>query len=147
MQGSAKRWVLGWVNSPLAVRGSQEAVFTQPRAHLLAEYASIYKPGRHGFVSPPRRFIHHRSLKSVVGSCLVFVLPRTHHHICSVFTCQTQRSSQSLSPVAPPPLRRVLQHSAPRSSVHVNVRPSVTQPDRVMKAAGGGGGGQVLIII
>ena len=36
LQGSAKRWALGCVNSSPAARGSQEAVFTQPRAHLLA---------------------------------------------------------------------------------------------------------------
>ena len=37
LQGSAKRWALGCVNSPPpAARGSQEAGFTQPRVHLLA---------------------------------------------------------------------------------------------------------------
>ena len=37
VQGSAKRWALGCVNSPPTVRGSQEAGFTQPRAHLIAD--------------------------------------------------------------------------------------------------------------
>ena len=34
IQGSAKRWALGWVNSAPMARGSQEAGFTQPSAHL-----------------------------------------------------------------------------------------------------------------
>ena len=37
LQGSAKRWALGCVNMPPVARGSQEARFTQPRAHLLAD--------------------------------------------------------------------------------------------------------------
>ena len=39
VQGSAKMWVLGCVNLPPADmdRGSQEAGFTQSRAHLLAD--------------------------------------------------------------------------------------------------------------
>ena len=37
VQGSAKRRALGCVNSPPAARGSQEAGFTQPRDHLLAD--------------------------------------------------------------------------------------------------------------
>ena len=36
-QGSAKRRALGCVNSPPAARGSQEAGFTQPRTHLIAD--------------------------------------------------------------------------------------------------------------
>ena len=40
VQGSAKRWALGCVNSPSAARVSQEAGFTQPRAHLLADSCS-----------------------------------------------------------------------------------------------------------
>ena len=35
LQGSAKRWALGCVNSHPAARGSQEAGFTQPRVNLL----------------------------------------------------------------------------------------------------------------
>ena len=35
VQGWAKKWSLGCVNSLPAARGSQEARFTQPRAHLL----------------------------------------------------------------------------------------------------------------
>ena len=35
--GSVTRWALGCVNSCPAARGTQEAGFTQPRAHLLAE--------------------------------------------------------------------------------------------------------------
>ena len=30
------RWALGYVDSRLAAKGSQEAGFTQPRAHLIA---------------------------------------------------------------------------------------------------------------
>ena len=37
VQRSAKRWALGCVNSPSAARGSEEAGFTQPRPHLLAD--------------------------------------------------------------------------------------------------------------
>ena len=37
IQGSAKRRALGCVNSLPAARGGQEAGFTQPRAHLLAD--------------------------------------------------------------------------------------------------------------
>ena len=33
---SAKGWALGCVNSLPVARGSQEVIFTQPRAHLLA---------------------------------------------------------------------------------------------------------------
>ena len=36
IQGWAKEWALGCVNSPPAPRGSQEAGFTQPRAHSFA---------------------------------------------------------------------------------------------------------------
>ena len=36
VQGSAKRWALGCVNSPPAARESQEAGFTQPRVHSVA---------------------------------------------------------------------------------------------------------------
>ena len=42
VQGSAKRWSLGCVNSPPTARGSQETRFTQPRAHLLADPCSLY---------------------------------------------------------------------------------------------------------
>ena len=34
IQGWAKEWALGCVNLPLATRGSQEAGFTQPKAHF-----------------------------------------------------------------------------------------------------------------
>ena len=34
LQGSAKRWAPGCVNSPPTARGSQEAGFTQLRAYL-----------------------------------------------------------------------------------------------------------------
>ena len=37
VQGSAKRWSLGCVNSRMAARASQETGFTQPRAHLIAD--------------------------------------------------------------------------------------------------------------
>ena len=37
VQGSAKRCTLGCVNSHPAARGNQEAGFTQPRAHLIAD--------------------------------------------------------------------------------------------------------------
>ena len=37
IQGSAKRWALGCVNSHPAARGSQVAGFTQPRVPLLAD--------------------------------------------------------------------------------------------------------------
>ena len=35
--GSAEKYALGCVNSPSVARGSQEAGFTQPRVHLLAD--------------------------------------------------------------------------------------------------------------
>ena len=41
VQGSAKRWALGCVNLRPVARGSQEAGFTQPRAHLIAS-PSLY---------------------------------------------------------------------------------------------------------
>ena len=37
VQGSAKRWALGCVNTPLTDRQNQETGFTQPRALLLAD--------------------------------------------------------------------------------------------------------------
>ena len=37
IQGSAKRWAVGCVNSLPAARGSQEADVTKPRVHLLAD--------------------------------------------------------------------------------------------------------------
>ena len=37
LQTLAKRWALGSVNSHSVARGSEEAGFTQPRAHLLAD--------------------------------------------------------------------------------------------------------------
>ena len=37
LQGRAKEWALGCVNSPPAARGSQEAGFTQPRANSFAK--------------------------------------------------------------------------------------------------------------
>ena len=37
IQGSAKRWALGCVNTLPAARQSQEAGITQPRVHLLAD--------------------------------------------------------------------------------------------------------------
>ena len=37
-------WVLGCVNLPLAARGSQEAGFTQPRAHLTAQLCVHWLP-------------------------------------------------------------------------------------------------------
>ena len=42
LQGWAKEWSLGCVNSLPAARRSQEAGFTQPRDHSLAQ-ACIYK--------------------------------------------------------------------------------------------------------
>ena len=42
VRGSAKRWDLGCVNSPPTARGSQEAGFTQPRVHLLADPCTMY---------------------------------------------------------------------------------------------------------
>ena len=38
VQRWAKEWALGCVNSPHAARGSQEAGFTQPRDHSLADH-------------------------------------------------------------------------------------------------------------
>ena len=43
VQGSAKEWSLGCVNSPPAARGSQEAGFTQPRDHSLAQACILSK--------------------------------------------------------------------------------------------------------
>ena len=37
VQGSAKMWSLGCVNSRLVARASQETGFTQPRAHFLSD--------------------------------------------------------------------------------------------------------------
>ena len=37
VQGWAKEWSIGCVNSRPVARGSQEAGFTQPREHLLAD--------------------------------------------------------------------------------------------------------------
>ena len=37
LQGWAKEWALGCVNSPPAAGGSDEAGFTQPRAHFFAQ--------------------------------------------------------------------------------------------------------------
>ena len=42
IQGLAKRWALGYSNSPPAARRSQEAGFTQPRYHLLANTCTLY---------------------------------------------------------------------------------------------------------
>ena len=41
LQGLAKRWALGCVNLPPVARGSQEAVFTQPRARYIAHPCSF----------------------------------------------------------------------------------------------------------
>ena len=39
--GSAKRCALGCLNSPLAARGIDEAGFTQPRNHILADPCTL----------------------------------------------------------------------------------------------------------
>ena len=44
VQGWAKRWDLGCVNSPPAARWSQEAGFTQPRDHSFAQPCSVFLP-------------------------------------------------------------------------------------------------------
>ena len=41
VQGWAKEWSLGCVNSRPAARGSQEAGFTQPRNHLIAHICKV----------------------------------------------------------------------------------------------------------
>ena len=43
LQRWAKEWALGCVNSPPAARGSQEAGFTQPRAHSFAQPCTAAK--------------------------------------------------------------------------------------------------------
>ena len=54
-------WVLGCVNLPLAARGSQEAGFTQPRAHLIADPCITYRMKSVNFLVPflLDRFILH----------------------------------------------------------------------------------------
>ena len=42
IQGWAKEWSLGCVNSPPAARESQEAGFTQPRVHFLAHPCMVW---------------------------------------------------------------------------------------------------------
>ena len=41
IQGSAKSWPFGCVNSRPATGGSQEAGFTQPREHLIVDPSSL----------------------------------------------------------------------------------------------------------
>ena len=41
VQGWAKEWSLGCVNSRPAARGSQEAGFTQPRDHSFAQHCCV----------------------------------------------------------------------------------------------------------
>ena len=42
LQGWAKEWDLGCVNSPPAARGCQEAGYTQPRAHSFAQPCTFW---------------------------------------------------------------------------------------------------------
>ena len=44
VQKWAKRSVVGCVNSHPAARGSREAGFTQPRAHLLVQLCTVFLP-------------------------------------------------------------------------------------------------------